>query len=351
MPIDLSAANPQRDIVDLRSDTVTRPTAAMYEAMLAAPLGDDVLGDDPTVIRLETMAAERLGKEAALFVSSGTMGNQLAILCQTERGDAILVHEEAHIMYYECGAPGTLGGVVTWTLPGEGGVIPALAVESHILRRDLHSPGTALLCLENTHQRAGGTVVPLAAMAAYREIADRHDLKIHVDGARIFNAAAALGRPVADLAKHADSITFCLSKGLGAPVGSMLCGSRETIDKARMWRKRLGGGLRQSGLLAACGIVALETMTERLAKDHARARRLADALAGIPGIRVEPSLPATNMVWLTTAAPAGEWQGRLRDEGVWCLSFGPNRLRFVFHADIDDAKLDRAIAAFGQISR
>lgn len=345
MPIDRSAANPQAHIVDLRSDTVTRPTAAMVEAMMSAPLGDDVLGDDPTVAKLEALAAERVGKAAALFVPSGTMGNQLAILGQTERGDGILVEEESHSIYYECGAPGALAGVVTWSIPSEKGVMDPEAVEKRVLKRDLHSPGTTLLCVENTHNRAGGTIVPTTTMRAYREIADRHGMRIHLDGARLFNAAVALGLPAAELCREVDTVTFCLSKGLGSPVGSVLCGSEEFIERARQWRKRLGGGMRQAGILAACGIVSLAEMVDRLAEDHRRARELAEAIDGLPGLSVDRERVQTNMVLAVTERPASEWLQALAEEDVWVLTVAPNRIRFVLHADIDDEKLGRGIAA------
>lgn len=345
MSIDLKAANPQFDIVDLRSDTVTRPTAAMYEAMLSAPLGDDVLGDEPTVARLEELAADRVGKDAAAFVPSGTMGNQIAILCHTERGDAILAEEESHILYYECGAPGALAGVVTWTLPSNLGVMNPEAVESHVVRRSLHSPGTVLLCVENTHNRGGGTVVPMETMREYRTIVDRNGMKLHLDGARVFNAAAALGLPASEVCSAADSVSFCLSKGLGSPVGSLLCGSEPFIERARQWRKRLGGGMRQSGILAACGIVSLTQMVERLAEDHRRARTLAKAIDAMPGLAIDWDRVQTNMVLVDTPEPADPWLDRLAKNGVWALSVGPNRVRFVLHGDIDDAKLDRAIEA------
>jgi len=346
MTIDPTLANPQREFVDLRSDTVTRPTAAMYEAMLAAPLGDDVLGDEPTVARLEGIAAEQMGMEAAMFVPSGTMGNQIAIACHTERGDAILVEEEAHVLYYECGGPGVLSGVVTWTLPSQRGVMDPAVVEAHVVKRSLHTPGTVLLCLENTHNRAGGTVVPLATMRAYREVADRHGMRVHLDGARVYNSAAALDVPVREIAQHVDSVSFCLSKGLGAPVGSVLCGSSPFIERARQWRKRLGGGMRQSGLLAACGIVSLTQMVDRLPEDHRRARALASALESVSGLSIDWETVQTNMVMVQTEAPAASWLKALEEQQVWALPTGPNTIRLVTHADIDDAKVDRAVAAF-----
>lgn len=347
----MTTNNPQSEFVDLRSDTVTRPTPAMYEAMLAAPLGDDVLGDEPTVAKLEAIAAEQMGMEAAMFVPSGTMGNQIAIACHTERGDAILVEEEAHILYYECGGPGVLAGVVTWTLPSKLGIMDPAGVEAHVVKRSLHTPGTVLLCVENTHNRGGGTVVPLETMRAYREVADRHGMRVHLDGARVYNAAAALGVPVREIVRHVDSVSFCLSKGLGAPVGSILCGASPFIEKARQWRKRLGGGMRQSGILAACGIVSLTEMVGRLPEDHRRARALASAIESIPGLSIDWERVQTNMVLAQTEAPASAWLSALEDQKVLALPTGPNTIRLVLHGDIDDEKVDRAVAAFRRVAQ
>lgn len=342
----MAGPNPQAHLIDLRSDTVTRPTPAMYEAMVSAPLGDDVLGDDPTVQELERLAAEIMGKDASVFVPSGTMGNQIALACHCSRGDAILVEEEAHILYYEVGAAAILAGVVSWTLPSVRGVMDPELVESHVLKANIHTPGTTLLCVENTHNRAGGAVVPLGHMRAYREIADRSGLKVHLDGARIFNAAAALGVPASEIADQADTVNFCLSKGLGSPIGSMLCGSAELIEKARIWRKRLGGGTRQAGILAACGIVSLTQMVERLKDDHARARRLAGAIAGLPGLSVDLATVETNMVLVHTERPAADWLATLADLGLLCLPVAPNRIRLVFHADVSDEKTEKAVSVF-----
>lgn len=345
-----SFPNATLDLVDLRSDTVTRPTEAMFEAMRSAPLGDDVLGDDPTVMRLEELAAEKVGKEEALFMPSGTMANQIALACHCAPGDAILIEEEAHILYYEVGAPALIAGVVSWTLPSDRGVLDPQVIEKRVLKANLHTPGTALLCLENTHNRAGGTIVPVEAMRAYRTLADRHGVKVHLDGARVFNAAVALGVPVDEITGAVDSVSFCLSKGLRSPVGSLLCGSSEMIDKARIWRKRLGGGMRQSGLLAACGIVSLTKMVDRLAEDHARARRLAEAIRAMPGITIDMDSVQTNMVVAEFEHEAALWQEELRSRRVLALPVAEKRLRFVLHADVDDAKLDHAIGAIAEIA-
>lgn len=336
----------QRDLVDLRSDTVTRPSEEMFEAMRNAPLGDDVLGDDPTVIELERLAAETMGKEAAMFVPSGTMGNQIAVAVHCRPGDAILIEEEAHILYYEVGGPALIAGVVSWTLPSKRGTIDPENVERHVLRANLHTPGTTLLCLENTHNRAGGAIIPLDAMKAYREVADRHEMRVHLDGARVFNAAVALGVPVAEIAQHAHTVNFCLSKGLRSPIGSLLCGPADFIETARIWRKRLGGGMRQAGILAACGIVSLTKNVDRLAEDHRRAKWIGREIADVPGLCVSPEEIETNMVVVGTQTPAIECQALLIEKGVMCLPVGANKLRLVLHADIDDEKAARAVDAF-----
>jgi len=337
-------------IVDLRSDTVTRPSEAMYEAMRKAPLGDDVYGDDPTVNELEVLAAKMLGKEAALFVPSGTMGNQIAIAVQTKPGDAILIEEEAHILYYEAGGPAMHSGVVSWTLPSQSGAVDPALIESHILKRSEHTPGTTLLCAENTHNRKGGTIIPLATMAKYREIVDRHGMRFHLDGARVFNAAVGLGVPVRDIAQYADTVNFCLSKALRSPVGSLLCGPTETIKEARFWRKRMGGGMRQAGLLAACGIVSLTQYVDRLADDHRRAKTIAEEISKMHGLEVDLDSVQTNMVFITTEKPGAWWVDELHKHDVWCAAYGPNRIRLVFHADVDDAGLEKAKTAFASIT-
>jgi len=336
--------------VDLRSDTVTRPTPEMFEAMQAAPLGDDVYGDDPTVIKLESLAAEMTGKEAALFVPSGTMGNQIALATHCKPGDAILIEEQAHILYYEVGAPALLAGVVSWTLRSDQGVMDVADIERHILKQSDHTPATALLCLENTHNRAGGTIIPLETMAAYHTLAQAHGMKVHLDGARVFNAAVALGVPVSEIAKKVDSVNFCLSKGLRSPVGSLLCGKADFIESARRWRKRLGGGMRQAGILAACGIVSLTKMVDRLAEDHARARRLAEAVSGLPGLSVDMQTVQTNMVFVNTAKPAADWQAAMVDKKIHFSTYGSNRFRMVLHGDIDDAKLEQTVLAFRDVA-
>jgi threonine aldolase len=337
-------------IVDLRSDTVTRPTAEMYEAMARAPLGDDVLGDEPTVSKLEALAAAKVGKEGALFVPSGTMGNQIALAVHCDRGDAVLIEEEAHMVYYEVGGPGILANVVTWTLPSDNGVMDPQVVESHILRRSLHTPGTSLLCLENTHNRGGGTIIPLETLSEYQALGQEHEIRIHLDGARVFNAAVALGVDVREITDKVDTVNFCLSKGLRSPVGSLLCGPSGFIEKARVWRKRLGGGMRQAGILAACGIVSLEKMVDRLEDDHRRARALAQSISQIPGLGIDWDRVQTNIVLVQSESPAAEWCDRLHEQGVWCFPVAPNRFRLVFHADIDDEAVAYAQSAFSRLA-
>jgi threonine aldolase len=286
-------------IVDLRSDTVTRPTPEMRRAMAEAQVGDDVLGDDPTVNRLEAIAADRLGKEAALFVPSGTMGNLAAVLAHCGRGDEMILGDQAHTAVYEAGGVSALGGVHTRTIAtSPDGTLPLEAIEAAIRPDDIHFPISRLVCLENTHNRCGG--MPLTAEYGDRvgALAREHGLRLHLDGARIFNAAVASASSASELAAPADSVTFCLSKGLCAPVGSVVCGERAFIDKARRIRKQLGGGMRQAGVIAAAGIIALETMVERLAQDHARARRLAERLRSLPGVSIETDPPPTNMVYI-----------------------------------------------------
>lgn len=331
--------------VDLRSDTVTRPSAAMLAAMTSAPVGDDVLGDDPTVAELERLAALTLGKGAGLFMPSGTMSNNAAIRAHTRPGDEILLDWDAHSVRYEVGAPSALSGVQTRTFRSRGGVPEPAEVAAALQPESLHTPGTALLVLENTHNVAGGTVIPLEVHRAVREVALAAGVPIHLDGARLFNAAIALGRPAIEIAECADSVTFCLSKGLGCPVGSVLCGDAEFIGRVRRVRKQFGGGMRQAGFLAAAGIWALGHQIGRLAEDHQRARRLAEALAAMRGARVDMATVQTNMVYFETTGPAAEVVARLAADGVSCMSMGPARVRLVTHCDVDDEGIERAIAA------
>ncbi len=337
--------------VDLRSDTVTKPTPEMLKAMTEAPVGDDVLGDDPTVIELEALAAKEMNMEAGLFVPSGTMGNQIALAAHTQPGDSVIFDEESHMVYYEVGAPGVIAGVVCRTIESQRGIMAPEAIERRILTGSLHTPGTTLLCLENTHNRSGGTVLPPEMMAAYRDIADRHAIRIHVDGARIYNAAAALGLPVRDVVRGADTITFCLSKALGAPVGSVLCGTAAFIEKARVWRKRLGGGMRQAGLLAAAGIYGIHHIAPKLGEDHARARKLATLLQDLPGACVDLDLVVTNFVMVDTDRPSSIWIEALEKHGMLTLPPGPNRIRLVFHHQVRDEDVEPIATAFRAVAR
>jgi len=336
--------------IDLRSDTVTHPTPAMREAMARAEVGDDVFGEDPTVRRLEEMAAERMGKEAALFVASGTMANLVSLLTHCGRGDEVIVGDQAHTFLSEVGGMAALGGIHPRPIPNQpDGTLRLEDIEAAIRAEDVHHPRTRLIALENTHNRCMGAALPPSYMAQVRALADRYGLKVHVDGARIFNAAVALGVPAAALAQGADTVTFCLSKGLCAPVGSLICGPADFIREARRVRKMVGGGMRQAGVLAAAGLVALETMVERLAEDHRRARRLAEGLAEIPGVRLEAHRVQTNIVIfeLDPRVPLSDeaFLEALRARRVKLLRWGPRRFRAVTHYWIDDADIEQAIRA------
>jgi threonine aldolase len=339
------------EVIDLRSDTVTQPTEAMRRAIRDAELGDDVFEDDPTVKRLEEMAARLLGKEAALFMPSGTMANLVAVITHTRRGDEVIVGDESHILHYEVGGASALGGVLLRAVPNDRrGRLRAEDVAAVIRPEDIHFPRTALLCLENTHNRCGGTALSPNDLAPVVAVARRHGIPIHLDGARIFNAAVALGMPAAELARDADSVMFCLSKGLSAPVGSLLCGPRAFIARARRVRKMLGGGMRQVGAVAAAGIVALETMIDRLAEDHAHARYLAERLAELPGVEIDPAAVETNIVVFTLrAGTADELLPRLAQAGVLATNFGPRRIRLVTHYGIERRHIDAAVARLARV--
>lgn len=329
-------------IADLRSDTITRPTKEMYDAMMSAPLGDDVLGDEPTVAKLEELSAAKMGKEAAVFVPSGTMANQVAVKTWIQPGDAVILEEECHIQFYESGSIAAHAGALTWTLPSERGVLDPQRVADRYVAGSIHSPTTKLLCVENTHNRAGGSIIPLETMREYRKVCDEAGMKLHIDGARLFNASVALGVNAKEIAQYSDSVTFCLSKGLSCPVGSVLCGDRDFIAKARYVRKRLGGAMRQSGILAACGIYALENMVDRLADDHRRAKDFAMHVNDIDDFTVDMSSVQTNMVMVNTPTLAAEWSAKLAELGVRCMPVAKNRLRFVFHREIGDKELEHA---------
>jgi len=330
-------------IIDLRSDTVSKPSEAMRRAMAEAEVGDDVFGDDPTVIRLEERAAALMGKEAALFVASGTMGNLLAVMTQTRPGDEILLGDQSHIFRYELGGAARIAGVVTRPLRnGDDGSLALQDVSDAIRTEDLHSPGTRLLCLENTHNRCGGAALPVETMDSLAALARERGLRVHLDGARVFNAAAALGQPAERIARGADTVSFCLSKGLGCPVGSVLCGSKDFIAAARRNRKLLGGGMRQVGILAAAGLFALEHNVSRLAEDHEHARLLADGLRELGPFR--PNTPQTNIVVADVVeGRLGDWLAAFEREGVLAVAFGPQRMRLVTHIDISRSDVDEAL--------
>ncbi len=340
--------------VDLRSDTVTQPTTEMRQAMANAELGDDVYGEDPTINRLEELSAELLGKQSSLFIPSGTMGNLAAILTHCGRGDEIILGTQAHTFLYEAGGISALGGIHPRTVPNqEDGTILLEDIEASIRPDDPHCPITRLITIENTHNRCGGTYLTKTYTKSVRELAQRYNLHLHLDGARIFNAAVAQGIDAKDLVEDTDSVTFCLSKSLCAPVGSVLCGNEDFIHGARRIRKQLGGGMRQAGVLAAAGIVALENMIDRLADDHDRANRLATRLRDLPWIKLMKNPPPTNMVFLDIAEDsplnAFEIAERLRREGVLVGSVGERRMRLVIHYWIDDKGVERVVDAFRKI--
>jgi len=333
-------------MVDLRSDTVTRPTKAMREAMFQASVGDDVLGEDPTVNALEEKAADILGREAAMFVPSGTMANQTAIKTLTQSGDEVLLDAGAHPFMYESAAASLISSVQLRPVNGHRGLLTPEQVEAAIRPNDFHQPPTRLVCLENTHNRGGGTIYPLDTVAAIRTLTRRYGLLMHLDGARLFNACVANGvRPDA-YAGHFETVSFCLSKGLGAPVGSLLVGDKDLIHQARRWRKALGGGMRQAGFLAAAGIYALDHHIDRLAEDHENAQRLACGLADLDGLAIDPQEVETNIVIFRVVQPglsAPDLCSRLQESGVLALPFGPDLIRAVTHLDLERGDIDRAI--------
>jgi threonine aldolase len=338
------------ELVDLRSDTVTKPTPEMREAMAKAEVGDDVYGDDPTVNALQETATELMGKEAGLFVPSGTMGNLAAILAHCQRGDEVIIGDKNHSFMYEAGGLSALGGVHSRQVPNQpDGSLRVEDVEAAIRPDNPHDPISRLVCLENTHNRCGGTVQTVEYTRQVSALAHSHNLKVHLDGARIFNAAAALQVEAKALAEPADSVTFCLSKGLCAPVGSVLCASKEFIRLALRARKMLGGGMRQAGVLAAAGQVALARMVSRLGEDHVRARNLARGLSSIRGLELDTAAPATNMVFFNLGpevnCSAQEVTQRMRDAGILVAASGARRFRFVTHYWIDDEAVNRTVAA------
>lgn len=337
--------------IDLRSDTITQPTPAMREAMARAEVGDDVFGDDPTVRQLEERVADILGMEAALFTPSGTMANQLAIRAQTAPGDEILIDANAHIFYYESGAPAALSGVMCRCLHGQRGIFTAADMEAALRPPDQHFPPSRLVCLENTHNRGGGKVWPLERIREVADVARSHGLRMHLDGARLWNASIATGIPERDYAASFDSVSVCFSKGLGAPVGSALAGSCEFIQRARRFRKMLGGGMRQAGILAAAALYALDHHRARLADDHANARTLAEGLARLPGIELDPATVETNIVFFRVPGMSAEILARNLDQaGVRLLALGPDTLRAVTNLMVSAADIPEAVEIIGRTS-
>lgn len=332
--------------IDLRSDTVTKPTAAMREAMANAAVGDDVFGDDPTINRLQETVAELLGKEAAIYVPSGSMANQTAIRAQTQPGDEIITHQDNHIYHYEAGAPAALSGCSLRLLPGRGGLFDADAVRAAIRPADSHFPQSSLIVIENTHNRGGGTCWSVDAIAKIREVADERGIKMHLDGARLMNACVAKGHKPADYTRYFDTVSVCFSKGLGAPVGSAVASTKATIRRVHRFRKMFGGGMRQGGIIAAGALHAIENHIERLADDHANARKLATALAEMPGLSLDLDGVETNILYCDVDPKLGmgaEFAAKLKVAGVWVLATGPQRVRAVTHLDVSSDDIDRAI--------
>ncbi|GGA60546.1 threonine aldolase [Edaphobacter acidisoli] len=338
--------------IDLRSDTVTKPTAAMREAMAAAEVGDDVYGEDPTVNRLEREAADVFGKDVAIFVPTGTMGNQIAIRLHTQHGQEVICESRAHVLDWEMATMASFSGCVARTVAAERGILTWELVRKVIGPKLYFRAQTGLICVENTHNMAGGTVTPLGNLREIWAGAREAGLPVHLDGARIFNAAAALGVSVAELSSGFDTVMFCLSKGLGAPVGSMLVGSRPAIERARIFRKALGGGMRQAGVLAAAGLIALNEMPKRLHEDHANARLLAEAVAGLPGVEIDLECVQTNIVIFSLCdGDAGAFVAALKQRGVLASAIGPHAVRFVTHYDVSREACERAAGIASELLR
>ncbi len=333
-------------MIDLRSDTVTKPTSGMRQAMAEAAVGDDVLGDDPTVEALERRTADILGKEAAVYMPSGTMTNQVAIRAHTEPGDEMLCDANAHVYYYEAGAPAALSGGMVRLIDGDRGIYTAGDVRSALRPANIHFPQAKLICLENTHNRGGGSIWPIGQIADINVIARENGLRMHLDGARLWNASAATGIAESDYAQYFDTVSVCFSKGLGAPVGSALAGSSEFVRRARRFRKMFGGGMRQVGIIAAGALYALENNRSQLREDNANARRLAEGIAQIDGLEVTPSSVETNIVFFrVTAQPADDLVEKLAAANVAMLALGPHSVRAVTHLDVSSKDIDQAIEA------
>jgi threonine aldolase len=341
--------------IDLRSDTVTLPTPAMREAVYRAELGDDVFGEDPTTNRLEEMSAERMGKEAALLVASGTMGNLVCTLTHCRRGEEVILGDRSHTFLYEAGGMSTLGGIHPHTICNQpDGTMRLEDIEGAIRGNNVHFPRTRLICLENTHNRCYGSALTSEYIDSVAALAKEHGLSVHLDGARIFNAAIALGNDVKELTANVDSLSFCLSKGLSAPVGSVVCGSSDFIAEARRARKVLGGGMRQAGVIAAAGITALEEMVDRLAEDHENARRLAEGIARIGGLSIELAKVQTNIIYFELdegRMTPMELVTELNKKEVKLLAVGARRLRVVTHYGISAGDIDLTVKALGEVMK
>jgi threonine aldolase len=341
-------------MIDLRSDTVTRPTAAMRKAMAEAEVGDDVYGEDPTVNRLESRAAEIFGKEAALFVPTGTMGNTIGIKVHTNHGEEVICGARAHILDWEFSMTAWFSGCLVRTIETEDGILTWDRIEQKLRPDGPHCAPTTLVEIENTHNMSGGTVYPQDVIDDICDQSHKRGLKVHMDGARVFNAAAAAGTPVSRIALKVDSVNFCLSKGLGAPVGSMLVGTKDAIARGRKLRKRLGGGMRQAGVLAAAGLIALEEMPNRLHEDHANARFLADEAAKLPGVSIDPSKVVTNIVIFDiagTGRSTTDVSAVLKNRGVLMNGVGGTRMRAVTHYDVSRADCETAAATLAEVIR
>jgi len=340
--------------IDLRSDTVTKPTEEMRRAMYEAEVGDDVYGEDPTIIKLQEVAAEILGKEAALFVTSGTQGNQVAVLAQARAGEEIILEADSHIFMYEAAAHSAFAGVQTRTIAGTRGAMDPEAVRKAIRTYNVHHPRTAMICVENTHNRAGGTIVPLENMRDIYKVAQEAGVPVHLDGARLFNAVVASGGKATDFTQYVDTVQVCFSKGLGAPMGSIIAGDKETIHRAYLWRKRLGGGLRQAGVIAAPALIGLTQMVDRLAEDHANAKVLAQGLAEIDGVSIDIESVQTNIVIINVAGTGKSEEAflaGLKQEGVLAVDFGPDLVRFVTHKDVTTADIQQTIERVARVAR
>src|SRR5215467_5409644 len=350
---ELQSAGAETNIVDLRSDTVTRPTPAMRRAMAEAEVGDDVYLEDPTVNALEHRAALVFGKEAAIFVPTGCMGNLIAIKVWTHHGDEVICEERSHVNLYELASMSAIAGCMPRIARAEDGILDWKRIELVIRPVIYYDSQTALVCLENTHNMAGGTLYPTKQVDEICVNAHAAKLKVHLDGARIFNAAVALGESVAQMTRNVDSVMFCLSKGLGAPVGSMIAGSREFVDKGRIYRKMFGGGMRQAGVLAAAGRIALEESPKRLAADHQNARRLAEGIARLPGLSIDPARVQTNIVIFDcrgTGLDAVAFCEALKPRGIWALDTAPYSVRLVTHLDVDAQGIERALDVLAELT-